>query len=126
MCSYKATLAATLTVVLLTSCAGSGGVVPNVRQASLAINYGDSKSKVLDVLGTPGDRSFKGADEAWQYCSMKWSSEETYLTVWFTNERVIGITSKDIDLVAGSCDLAYESVDWGQRPADQKIDININ
>ena len=114
-----------LIAVYLGGCAGSGGNVSNVRGAALAIDYGDPKSKVLDVFGTPGDRSFSGTDEAWQYCSTGWS-KDTYLTVWFSEATVIGITSKDATLANGSCDLAYQTVDWGQRPADKKIDININ
>ena len=122
---YKVVVTATLTMALLIGCAGSGGNVSNVREASLAINYGDPKSKVLDVLGAPGDRSFRGTDEAWQYCSTGWA-KDTYLTVWLSDGSVIGVTSNDASLVAGLCDLEYQSVDWGQRPADRKIDVNID
>ena len=101
------------------------GSVSKVREKALQVSPGDPKGKVIEVLGTPGDRSFLGSSEAWQYCSTGWSSD-TYVTVWFTNGKVTGLTSKNASIVDGFCSGRFPEVDWGQRPADKKIQINLN
>jgi len=116
------TLIALLTLV---GCSTTGSV-SQVRQKTMLINAGDSKQKVLELLGTPGDRSFLDTNEAWQYCSKGWSSD-TYATIWFKNGSVTGITSKNTVLVElGICSGSFPEIDWGQRPADNKVDITIN
>lgn len=108
----------------LTGCATTGSV-SNVREKTLLIGFGDTKEKVLEVLGTPGDRSFRGSGEAWQYCSTGFATD-TYSTIWFDDGLVTGVTSKNASLATGFCSQNFLEVDWGQRPSDQKIDININ
>ena len=109
--------------LLIVSCSSTGRV-SNVREASMLINYGDPKERVLDILGTAGDRSFRGEGEAWQYCSTGFSSD-TYTTVWFDGGKVTGVTTQNAAIADGFCNLAFPRVDWGQVPADQKIDIDV-
>ena len=111
-------------MVMLSGCSTTGSV-SEVRQLTTLINFGDTKERVLEVLGNPGDRSFLGSSEAWQYCSTGWSSD-TYATVWFENGSVNGITSKNSTLAYGNCTVNFPEIDWGQRPADRKIDITVN
>jgi len=101
------------------------GMVSNVRDKALLISFGDSKEKVIEVLGTPGDRSFSADQEAWQYCSTGWT-QDSYLTVWFASGYVTGVTTQSASLADGFCSGAFPRVDWGQVPADQKIEVNIN
>ena len=113
-----------LLLAFLTGC-NTTGQVSNVREATLAISYGDTKQKVLELLGPPGDRIFKEQYEAWQYCSTGFSAD-TYSTVWFESGTVTGIASQNAYWVDGFCSQAFPAIDWGQRPADKKIDINIS
>jgi hypothetical protein len=111
--------------LLLSACAASQGNVDNIRGQTALINFNDSKAIVMEMLGVPGDRSFKGTDEAWQYCSTGFNND-TYATIWFSNNKVTAISSKDGQWAVGSCSQSFPSVDWGQRPADQIIDVNVN
>ena len=49
-------------VVIVMALAGcsSQGRVSDLREKTMLINFGDSKEKVLELLGVPGDRSFAG------------------------------------------------------------------
>ncbi len=113
-------------VVIVMALAGcsSQGRVSDLREKTMLINFGDSKEKVLELLGVPGDRSFSGESEAWQYCSTGFAAD-TYTVVWFENKVVHSITSKNAYIVEGFCNQAFPAVDWGQRPADKIIDLNI-
>jgi hypothetical protein len=37
-----------------------------LMKKSLMINAGQTKEEVLKIIGNPGNRQFKGKDEAWQ------------------------------------------------------------
>jgi len=110
-------------VLTLVGCTTTGSV-SNIREKILLISFGDTKEKVLEVLGTPGDRSFRGNSEAWQYCSTGFTID-TYSTIWFDDGLVTGVTTKYARLAVDDyCSQQFLEVDWGQRPYDQKIDIN--
>ena len=109
--------------MILIGCSTTGEV-SDVREKTILISFGDTKEKVLEILGTPGDRSFRGKAEAWQYCSTGFFND-VYSTVWFNDGLVTGVTSKEAMISMANCNLNFLQIDWGQRPADQKIDINI-
>ncbi len=100
-----------ITSVLLISCSFAGGRVSNLRGEVANISRYDSQKAVLSRLGEPGDRSFSGNYEAWQYCETGFSSD-VYATVWFENGVVTGVTTQDAYLVDGLCDQAFPRVDW--------------
>ena len=117
-------LSAIFLLISLVGCATTG-MVSNLRERALQVSYGDSKDKIAELLGTPGDRSFSGTREAWQYCSTGWSND-SYLTVWFDQGFVTQVTSQSASVADGFCSGYFPRVDWGQVPADQKIEVNIN
>lgn len=90
----------------------------------MQINPGTTKREVMSILGMPGDRSFKGKGEAWQYCSTGFSHDK-YITVWFYEGIVYGLTSYVKADAVGICTQTFSNVDWGQAPDDLKIKLQI-
>lgn len=79
----------------------------------MQVTVGDSKSKVLSIMGNPGNRQFSGTNEAWQYCQTDiWGmSGDDYIVVWFRNGNVSAVTSyKNTNY--GDCSMFYREIDW--------------
>lgn len=80
--------AAVLCITLIISGCGT------LDSKTILLNVGDTKEKVLDVMGTPADRQVNGQQEAWQYCvsgaGFGWNDHKV---IWFNAGRVTGITS---------------------------------
>lgn len=83
-----------------------------------------SKSAALNVMGTPDNRSFRGDNEAWQYQQIAGFGQCSYITVWFHDSTVLGVTSQNGPSIAG-CGLGSHEVDWGQVPKPTST-LNIN
>ena len=98
--------------VLVIGCASNGKAVAKLEP-------GMPKQKVLDVLGTPADRSFRGSDEAWQYQEIAGFGQCKYTTVWISDGKLIGISTRRGGSVAG-CGLGSREVDWSQMPSVEK------
>ena len=82
---------------------------------TILIDAGSSKADVLNILGTPEDRQFKGTNEAWQYCvSGAGFGYNDHKIVWFLNGVVTGITSYR-SRVTG-CSSAIKSINWEEAP----------
>lgn len=59
----------TLTILLtLTFFVGCAAINQSTMERTALVNPGMEKEKVLEILGPPGNRQFKGKGEAWQYC----------------------------------------------------------
>ena len=99
-----------LMVIVLASvgCASTGKAVAKLEP-------GMTKQKILDVLGSPDDRSFRGTDEAWQYQEIAGFGQCKYTTVWISNGKLVGISTRRGGSVAG-CGLGSQPVDWSQMP----------
>jgi len=86
----------TISLVVIAVLAFSGcsttGSVSGMQAKSMQISLGTTKDEVMSLVGVPGDRSFKGKGEAWQYCSTGFSHDK-YMTVWFYEDIVHGLTS---------------------------------
>ena len=95
--------------------------------ASLRISKGMSYDEALTVFsGLEMRRTFRDDATALQVCSggfPKWRDE--YVTVWLYDNRVSGLTQwdKPADF---TCQSGFREVDWGQAPADVKINLNID
>ena len=100
------------------------GSVSDMQAKSMQIHPGSTKDEVMSILGMPGDRSFNSKGEAWQYCSTGFSHDK-YMTVWFYEGIVHGLTSYTRTDVMGICTQTFSSVDWGQAPDDLKIKLKI-
>ena len=65
-----------------------------LEQKTILLNVGDSKERVLDVMGPPQDRQINGQQEAWQYCisgaGFGWNDHRV---IWFNAGQVTGINS---------------------------------
>jgi hypothetical protein len=91
---------------------------------SILLEPGLSKQNVLEIMGTPENRSFKDQNEAWQYQEVVGFGQCSYVTVWFRSAKVVSVTSRSGPSVAG-CGLGSREVDWGQMPKPS-LDLNIN
>jgi hypothetical protein len=98
-------------VIVLTSvgCASTGKAVAKLEP-------GMTKQNILDVLGSPADRSFRGTDEAWQYQEIAGFGQCKYTTVWISDGKLVGISTRRGGSVAG-CGLGSQAVDWSQMPS---------
>jgi SmpA/OmlA family protein len=104
-------LQAFLLIVSLISvgCASTGKAVAKLEP-------GMTKQQVLAALGEPADRSFRGKDEAWQYQEIAGFGQCKYTTVWITEGKLIGVSTRRGKSVAG-CGLGSSEVDWQQMPS---------
>lgn len=96
----------------------------SITKKSMLLNPGMSKQEVLNILGTPDGRSFKGEDEAWQYQEIVGFGQCSYIIAWFYQGRLVAATNRRGGSVAG-CGLGSREVDWGQMPKPS-VDVNIN
>lgn len=104
-------LPSTLLIVALVSvgCASTGKAVATLEP-------GMTKQQILDVLGPPADRSFRENDEAWQYQEIAGFGQCKYTTVWISDGKLAGISTRRGASVAG-CGLGSQEVDWSQMPS---------
>jgi SmpA / OmlA family len=98
-----------VSMVLLSACASTGKAVAQLEP-------GMPKNQVLQILGEPADRSFRGTDEAWQYQEIAGFGQCKYTTVWISYGKLVGISTRRGSSVAG-CGLGSQEVDWSQMPS---------
>lgn len=104
-----------LVFLFLTACASQPSAI-------FDINYGDSKSSVIQKLGPPEDRQFKEGYEALQYCTTGTSfGASTFNIIWLKDGLVTGVNSYTVNH-AGSCSGHFRQVKWEDAP-DQIIEI---
>src|SRR2546428_1089333 len=84
---------------LLLGCASTGRSVAELEPDM-------TKQRVLAILGEPADRSFRGNDEAWQYQELVGFGQCKYTTVWISNGKLVGVSSRRGGSVAG-CGLCF-------------------
>lgn len=109
-------------VVVAAAPASAQNSVSNLRDKLMQISPGTSGAAVLAALGTPGDRSFFGAGEAWQYCEQFPFRPNMFATVWLLNGVVVGLTTES-STVPQLCYLNFPETDWGQAPTEVRIQI---
>lgn len=100
-----------VTLVMAAVCIGCASTGKGVAQ----LEPGMSKGQVLGIMGPPNDRSFRGTDEAWQYQEIAGFGQCKYTTVWISDGRLVGMSTRRGASVAG-CGLGSEEVDWSQMP----------
>lgn len=92
-------------------CASTGKAVAELEP-------GMTKQQILDILGPPADRSFRGTDEAWQYQEIAGFGQCKYTTVWISGGKLVGVATRRGTSVAG-CGLGSQEVDWSQMPSNE-------
>ena len=101
--------------MLLVSCA-------SLERKAALIKTDMPKNEVLKVLGEPGQKSFRGNREAWQYCQTGPLADH-YMTVWFRDGKAEGITNENSGgsifsifgtiFSFGLCSTDFPAADWG-------------
>jgi SmpA/OmlA family protein len=107
--SCEVAVALLLTITMISGCTSTGKAVAELEP-------GMTKQQVLEILGPPADRSFRGTDEAWQYQEIAGFGQCKYTTVWIADGKLVGISTRRGSSVAG-CGLGSEEVDWSKMPA---------
>jgi len=107
MRDFKFLLCVATTIVIL-GCAG-------VKHRALQINSGDTKERVIEIMGTPDDRQFSGQQEAWQYGMVVSIGICDYTVVWFREGKVTGLTSYRNFSTLG-CRHGLQAINWEQAP----------
>jgi hypothetical protein len=97
----------------LVACASS-----STDDAVSSLQPGMSKEQVVAKVGKPGDRTFRGNDEALSYAKIAGFGQCKYTTLWFRDGKLVGVTTRRGGSVAG-CGLGSEPVDWNEMPAAQ-------
>ncbi|MFH4786192.1 hypothetical protein [Vibrio diabolicus] len=104
--------------LLISAVLGGCGTLDN---KTILIDAGDSKEKVIDVLGLPYDRQFEQQKEAWQYCvSGAGFGYNDHKIIWFTDKKVTGITS--YRTTRSGCTGAVKTIKWEDAP-DYTVEI---
>jgi len=89
----------------------------SLERRTATIAPGDTTQRVLSVLGTPGDRQFNGALEAWQYCQTGAGfGYHDFRTIWIRDGRVVGMNSYKDHTAASGCGGHFKSIDWSSAP----------
>ena len=95
----------------------------SLEKKSILVNVGDTKDRVLQVMGTPDDRQLKGENEAWQYCQTGAGfGYHDYRIFWFYKGYVTGINSYKSSRPASSCMTDIRQVNWEDAP-DISVEI---
>ena len=97
-----------LSAFLLAAC----GTLDN---KTIQIDAGDSKVKVLKIMGAPDDRQLKSNHEAWQYCvSGAGFGYNDHKVIWFQSGQVTGITTYRTH--TSGCRGATRTIKWEEAP----------
>lgn len=82
---------------------------------TVLIDAGDTKEEVIELLGSPQDRQFQQAQEAWQYCvSGAGFGYNDHKIIWFNEGLVTGITS--YKTTRSGCAGAFKTITWEEAP----------
>lgn len=104
---------ALLSFLIMASLSACGGL--EIKAVHLSI--GDSKEKVLSVMGLPDDRQTRGNTEILQYC-------QTGAGYGYHDHRIFTLRNGAIASIdsyksnrPGSCMLSIKSIDWNRPDA---------
>ena len=87
------------------------------KKAAL-INRGDTTEQVRTIMGPPGDRQFRGKDEAWQYGQTGAGfGYDDFRLIWFYNGKVTGIESFKNYTPATPASAHFKHIDWSLAPS---------
>jgi len=88
---------------------------------TILLNAGDSKERVLEVMGTPQDRQISSINEAWQYCVSGASfGSNDHKIVWLQSGLVTGVSTYKSH--ASGCTANMKQINWQSKP-DSVIEI---
>ncbi|ESQ88830.1 hypothetical protein [Asticcacaulis benevestitus] len=82
-----------------------------------SIVAGQNKTDVNLIMGEPGNREFKGSEEAWQYCGRSGMTNK-YVVIYFLSGKVEKLATYSQPW-AGSCEEHYKPVAWDQAEGNK-------
>ena len=82
-----------------------------------------TKDEVTSIMGAPARRSFRGSQEALDFCGLSGFKGTQVYTVWLNDQRVVGVTNYSGGSDLGDCKTFIKEIDWGQVPADISIEV---
>jgi hypothetical protein len=99
-------------VVLSALMVNSGAMAYETRAIDRAgaIVAGQNKTDVNLIMGEPGNREFKGSQEAWQYCGRAGMTNK-YIVIYFAYGKVEKLATYSQTSI-GDCDQHYKPVVW--------------
>jgi len=96
-----------------------------LEKKSFLVSAGDGKEKVLSIMGPPGDRQFRGKDEAWQYGQTGAGfGYHDFRVIWFYDGKVTGITSYKDYTPATSAAAHFKPIRWEDAP-DRTLEFRV-
>ena len=124
----KLLIALVWSTILLAGCVASGTpTTSGIKAKSMQVDPGMTKKQVIEIMGPPGQRSFKGNGEALTFFGVdQFQARSLFYVVWFNDGAVTAITNYESDCDYGDCSRAITPIDWGQAPADVKIKLDID
>lgn len=103
-------------IVLTLLCVLLAGCGTLQKQAAL-INPGDTRERVRELMGEPGDRQFQGQNEAWQYGQTGAGfGFHDFRIVWFYDGKVTGLTSYKDTTPASLAAAHFRPIRWEDAP----------
>lgn len=110
----RAVPAALLLVLSLTMLAGCG---PDRDEISYGreLDTGDSKAKIIELLGDPQYRETGGGGEVLQYCNTGFDLD-VYRAFWVRDSRIIATKNYDRSGQIGLCSRFFQKLTWDDRP----------
>jgi len=94
-------------IFFLSSCALGG-----LNNKAMNISSGDSKEKVIKIMGAPDNRQFAGNQEALQWCETG-GMQDDFVAIFFQNSIVTSIQTYN-NSGFGSCTGFFKRVDFKQ------------
>lgn len=101
----------TFGVILLTGCAGDQGKVPGQEK----LRVGDSKEKIVRVMGWPEYQRGDDNGEVLQYCSTGFA-DDGYRVYWVRDGKVVAMTSYKGEMQLGLCASHFRQLTWRDAP----------
>lgn len=103
-------------VLLVIASIGALSACARVKHHAMELSSGDSKARVLEIMGAPVDRQFNGNNEALQYGMVVSIGVCDYTVVWLHDGKTSGITSYRHFSTLG-CRQGLKPIDWSQAPS---------
>lgn len=100
-----------LCAVVLAGCAGDQGRVPGQEK----LHVGDSKDKLIRMMGPPDYRRGGGDGEVLQYCTTGFAND-AYRVYWVRGDKILAMTSYPGVMQIGFCASHFRPLTWNDAP----------
>lgn len=87
----------------------------SIDENNMKLAPGMSREQVIEIMGPPDRRAFRGKDEALQYQGVIGYGQCIYLTAWMHENVLVGTTDRRGASIAG-CGLGSKKLHWDDMP----------